>query len=321
MAVAADFSSWVDDDGISTIDTGFHRPRFDAAYLLVDDGRAAYVDSGINASMPALLGALAQRGLDRGDVDWVILTHVHLDHAGAAGSLMAALPNARLVVHPRGARHMIDPSKLVAGASAVYGAAHVRETYGELVPVPPERVVEADDGHVVRLGGRELLCIDAPGHARHHIVIRDPASGCFFTGDTFGLSYRELDSARGPWALPTTTPVQFEPDALKASIARMLSYDPPGMYLTHFGRVGDVARLARELEAQIDAMVAIGRRHAANDDRHQRITADLAALYVERAQAHGSALPAEAIRELLDVDIELNAQGLEVWLAREARGD
>ena len=321
MVADGSATSWVDAHGVSTIDSGFHRPRFDAAYLVVEQGRGAYIDTGINASLPRLLGELEMRGLEVGDVDWVILTHVHLDHAGAAGALIEALPNARLVVHPRGARHMIDPSKLVAGASAVYGAAQVRETYGELVPVPAERVIEADDGHIVNLAGRELLCLDAPGHARHHIVIRDPASACFFTGDTFGLSYREFDNARGPWILPTSTPVQFEPDALKTSIARMLDHDPPGMYLTHFGRVGDVSRLAAELELQIDAMVAIGHRHAAASDRHARITADLAELYLARVQAHGCDLPPTKVRELLEVDIELNAQGLEVWLMREARGD
>ncbi|HRQ64817.1 MAG TPA: MBL fold metallo-hydrolase [Xanthomonadaceae bacterium] len=309
-------SSWVDAHGIGIIDTGFHRPRFDASYLLVEKGRAAYVDTGINASLPRLLGALEQRGLERDAVDWVILTHVHLDHAGGAGALMRTLPDAKLVVHPRGAPHMTDPSRLVAGASAVYGAAHVQETYGELPPVLADRVVEAGDGHVVDLAGRELLCLDAPGHARHHIVIRDAASRCFFTGDTFGLSYREFDTARGPFILPTTTPVQFDPEALKTSIARMLAMDPPGMYLTHFGRVEDVPRLAEDLESQIDAMVAIGRRHASANDRHARITADLADLYLERLRAHGCELAAATIRTLLDVDIELNAQGLEVWLDR-----
>jgi glyoxylase-like metal-dependent hydrolase (beta-lactamase superfamily II) len=313
--------SWVDAHGVTTIDSGFHRARFDAAYLLAEGGRGAYIDTGINASLPRLLGALGERGLEPGDVDWVILTHVHLDHAGAAGALMAALPNARLLVHPRGARHMIDPSKLVAGAAAVYGAAHVQETYGELVPVPAERVVEAEDGFVVNLAGRELTCLDAPGHARHHIVIHDPESRAFFTGDTFGLSYREFDTDRGPFALPTTTPVQFEPEALRASIARMLTHAPEGMYLTHFGRVGDVERLASLLQEQIDAMVAIAWRHAAADDRHARIVADLAELYTGLLRQHGCVRSEAEIRELLAVDIELNAQGLEVWLMREARGD
>jgi len=309
------------DHGIQTLDTGFHRPRFDAAYLIVESGRAAFVDCGLNASVPALLSGLAAAGLAPADVDWLILTHVHLDHAGGAGLLMQALPNATLVVHPRGARHMIDPSQLIAGASAVYGEDEVARTYGQILPIDAARVVEARDGHRIDLAGRELLCLDAPGHARHHIVIWDATSRSFFTGDTFGLSYRELDSEAGAFILPTTTPVQFEPEALKASIARMLDFDPDAMYLTHYGRVAPPVALAAALVEQIDAMVAIGQARAglSGAARHDAIRADLAELYAARAAAHGcSQNRAEAI-ELLAMDIELNAQGLGVWLDREAR--
>jgi glyoxylase-like metal-dependent hydrolase (beta-lactamase superfamily II) len=303
--------------GIHVIDTGFFRPRFDAGHLIVENGRGAFVDVGTNYSVPRLLEALAQAGLSADAVDWVLITHVHLDHAGGAGELLRHLPNARVVVHPRGARHLIDPAQLVAGASAVYGAEEVRRTYGDLVPVPRERLVEAPDGHVVDLAGRPLLCLDTPGHARHHFSVWDAASRAFFPGDTFGLSYREFDTARGAFILPTTTPVQFEPEALHASIARMLEYRPEAMYLTHYSRVGDVPRLAEDLHTQIDAMVAIARAHAAAPARHARIVEDLAALYVARALEHGCAMTPAQIRELLVMDIELNAQGLEVWLERQ----
>lgn len=307
--------------GIHTLDTGFHRPRFDAAYLIVESGRGAFIDCGLNASVPALLAGLSAAGLEAAQVDWLILTHVHLDHAGGAGALMQALPNARLLVHPRGARHMIDPSKLIAGASAVYGEDEVARTYGQILPVDAARVVEADDGHRIDLAGRELLCLDAPGHARHHIVIWDATSRSFFTGDTFGLSYREFDSANGPFILPTTTPVQFEPDALKASILRMLDFDPEGMYLTHYGRVAPPAALAAQLIEQIDAMVAIGLARAglAVEARHAAMCADLADLYAARAAVHGCSQSRTDVLELLAMDIELNAQGLGVWLDREAR--
>lgn len=309
--------------GIHTLDTGFHRPRFDANYLIVEEGRAAFIDAGINAAVPGMLAALDAQGIAREAVDWVVLTHVHLDHAGGTGALMQALPNARLVVHPRGARHMIDPSALIAGASAVYGADEVARTYGELVPVDPARVVEAGDGHVVEFGGRPLLCLDAPGHARHHIVIFDARSRCFFTGDTFGLSYREFDTAHGAFVIPTTTPVQFEPEALVRSIRRMQGFDPVGMYLTHFGRVDGVPKLAEDLVSQIEAMVAIGQAaHAAASsptDRHARIVAALAALYLERAQAHGCAMSPQQVHALLAMDVELNAQGLGVWLDRAGK--
>ena len=302
------------DHGISAIDTGFFRPQLDASHVIIERGRAAFIDCGTNYSIPRLLEALQQKGLGVDAVDWLILTHVHLDHAGGAGLLMQQLPQAKLVVHPRGARHMIDPSQLVAGATAVYGAEEIERSYGALVPVPAPRVIEAPDGHVVDLAGRALLCLDTPGHARHHLSIYDAASRAFFTGDTFGLSYREFDTAKGAFILPTSTPVQFEPDALKASIARMLEREPQQMFLTHYSRVTDVARLARDLYVQIDAMVAIARAHARDADRHTRIADDLADLYTSRAHAHGCTMDAAQIRALLEMDIELNTQGLEVWL-------
>jgi glyoxylase-like metal-dependent hydrolase (beta-lactamase superfamily II) len=305
--------------GIHVIDTGFQRPRFDAAYLIVEDGRAAFVDCGTKYSLPRMLAALAEAGLTAASVDWLILTHVHLDHAGGAGALMARLPSAKLVVHPRGARHMLDPSKLWAGATAVYGAEEMRRSYGELVPVPAERVVEAPDGFAVELAGRILRCLDTPGHAKHHNAILDERSGCVFSGDTFGLSYREFDTASGAFIIPTTSPVQFDPDALHASIRRLVALDPPAIHLTHYGPVADVRRLGDDLHATIDAMVALAHRHAGDMYRHAALAAALAQLYVERVHAHGSALSGEAIRDLLALDIELNAQGLEVWLDQQSR--
>ena len=307
-----------DAHGIVTIDTGFQRPNFDAAYLIVEHGRGAYVDCGTQHSVPAMLDALSWQGLQPQDVDWLILTHVHLDHAGGAGALMRALPNATLAVHPRGAPHMIDPERLVAGATAVYGEEEIARSYGEIAPVDAARVREVRDGETLDLAGRPLLCIDTPGHARHHLCVWDERSRSWFTGDTFGLSYREFDNAHGePFVIPTTSPVQFEPEPLKASIRTMLARDPVAMHLTHYGRVGDVARLGSDLIAQIDAMVALAREAYGHADRHERLVEALAVLYIERARVHGSPLAPEEVRALLAIDIELNAQGLEIWLARE----
>jgi len=302
------------DHGISAIDTGFFRPQFDASHLIVENGRGAFVDTGTNYSVPLLLDALARKNIPVDAIDWVILTHVHLDHAGGAGLLMQHLPNARAVLHPRGARHMIDPGALIAGATAVYGADEIRRSYGDLVPIPAERIDIANDGHVIGLAGRKLVCLDTPGHARHHFCVWDERSRAFFTGDTFGLSYREFDTDKGAFILPTSTPVQFDPDALKVSIRRMLDHAPRQMFLTHYSRVTDIPRLAGDLFEQIDAMVAVARAHASAADRHARIAADLAELYESRARAHGCAMDSAHIRELLAMDIELNTQGLEVWL-------
>jgi len=303
--------------GIHTIDTGFVRPQFDAAYLIVENGRGAFIDCGTNHSVPRMLGALGKAGLAPADVDWLILTHVHLDHAGGAGELIANLPNAKLVVHPRGARHMIDPSQLWAGASAVYGEAAMEQTYGRLRPIPADRVIEAPDGHMVDLAGRALRCIDTPGHARHHLTVYDARANVCFTGDVFGLSYREFDTAKGPFILPTTSPVQFDPQALHASIDRLLALQPAAMYLTHFNRVEDVRKLGADLHAQIDAMVVLARAAHGKPDRHAALMEALTELYSSRAEAHGWTQGRDPLRQVLAMDIELNAQGLEVWLDRE----
>ncbi len=307
------------DHGITAIDTGFFRPLFDASHLIVERGRAAFVDVGTNHSVPALLAELQRQGLAREAVDWIILTHVHLDHAGGAGELLRQLPRARVWLHPRGVRHMVDPAQLMAGASAVYGADVVERTYGTLVPIAPDRIVEARDGDVIELAGRPLRALDTPGHARHHISIWDEASRAFFPGDTFGLSYREFDGPNGPFILPTTSPVQFEPDALRASIGRMLGFDPQAMLLTHYSRIGDVAKRGAELIEQIAAMTALSRAVDGLADRHERIRNGLAELYVARAEAHGCGLSAAQVRERLAMDIELNAQGLGIWLDRGRR--
>ena len=303
--------------GVHTIDTGFVRPRFDAAYLVVENGRGAFIDCGTNHSVPRMLAALEEAGISAAEVDWLILTHVHLDHAGGAGELIARLPNARALVHPRGARHMIDPSKLWAGASAVYGEAVMEREYGRLRPIPAERVVEADDGHEVDLAGRILRAIHTPGHAKHHIAIHDSRANVCFTGDVFGLSYREFDTANGPFVLPTTSPVQFDPDELHASIERLVALKPAAMYLTHYSRVEDIARLAADLHEQIDAMVNLALAARGNADRHHALVDGLTALYAERARKHGWDGGRAALQQLLQMDIELNAQGLEVWLDRQ----
>ncbi|WP_267225890.1 MBL fold metallo-hydrolase [Dyella silvae] len=309
--------------GIHTIDTGFVRPHFDAAYLVVENGHGAFIDCGTNYSVPRMLRGLSDAGLSPADVDWLILTHVHLDHAGGAGELMAHLPNARVAVHPRGARHMIDPSQLWACASAVYGEDVMAATYGTLRPIPAERVTETPDGHVVMLSGRPLRCLDTPGHARHHMSIYDERANVCFTGDTFGLSYREFDTSNGAFILPTTTPVQFDPDALHASIRRLMSLKPEAIYVTHFNRVEDLERLAGDLHVQIDAMVAIAHTAQQNardtSQRHEAMKEQLTELYLSRALAHGWHGDRARLLEILAMDIELNAQGLGVWLDSQQR--
>ena len=304
------------DHGIHVVDTGFHRPRYDAAYLIVEKGRAAFIDTGTNHAVPRLLAALDLVGLEPEAVDMVIPTHVHLDHAGGAGLLMQQLPRARLVVHPRGARHLIDPAQLVAGATAVYGQEEMDRSYGTPVGVAADRVIQTADGMTLELAGRPLHFLDTPGHAMHHHCIWDERSRSFFTGDTFGLSHREHDTARGAWIMPTTPPTQFQPEALRRSIERMLSFSPWRMLLTHYGAVEDVPRLATLFLAQLDEVVAAARSLAGAPDRHATLKRALETIHLRRLREHGVTLPEARIRDLLGLDFELNAQGIGIWLDR-----
>ncbi len=305
-------------DGIHVIDTGFVRPRFDAAYLIVENGRAAFIDAGTNHSVPRLLAALDVVRLAPDDVDFAFATHAHLDHAGGIGLLMRSLPNARLVAHPRAAPHLIDPSRLVAGATAVYGAEEMERSYGTVIGVPAGRVLHTTDGMTLQLGNRPLLLLHTPGHAMHHQCILDARSHSFFTGDSFGISYREFDTDKGPWIVPTCSPVQFQPEAMRGSVERMLAYAPAHMQVTHYGRVSDRARLGALFLDQLDRMVAMARNIPPGPDRHVELMRGLEIIHMKSLREHGVALSDDHIRELMQIDFELNAQGVGIWLDRTA---
>ena len=304
--------------GIWAIDSGFIRPKLAAVYCLVRDGRAALVDTATTPNVPTLLAALDALGLEPAQVDWLLLTHIHLDHAGAAGALMRILPNARLAVHKRGARHMADPSRLLAGTVAVYGETETREKYGEILPIAVERIVEVGEGSVLTLGERVIHVLDTPGHAPHHVCYLDDATGHIFTGDAFGLSYRELDRAGRAFILPETSPPQFDPGAMHASVARIAALAPEAIYVTHFGQLRDIPRLAADLHRLIEDFVAVARAAAgAGAGRDDQLREALAALFDEEARRQDWGLQGESMRELLAADIEVDAQGLVAWLDQQ----
>lgn len=301
-------------DGITAVDAEYVRPGHAAAHIVQHRGRAAFVDTGTNHSVPYLLDALSTLGIAPEAVDFVFLTHVHLDHAGGAGLLMQALPNARAVLHPRGLRHMVDPSQLIAASIQVYGEATYRSLYGELQPIPAERTLVTQDGERLQLAGREFEFVHTPGHALHHHAIIDVAHGNIFSGDTFGMSYRECDTAQGSFIVPTTTPTQFDPEQLIASVRRLAAYQPQALYLMHYSRVTDVPRLADLLEHQIREFVRIAREHG--PDSRARIRADMRELWFSLLRRHGCTLPEAELDDLFGMDLDLNTDGLVAWLRR-----
>lgn len=303
------------DHGITMIDAQLYRQGQVSTYLVIQGDRAAFIETGTTHSVPAMLSVLEEKGIPRDHVDFVIPTHVHLDHAGGAGELMRRLPNAHMVIHPRGARHMIDPEKLNAGAANVYGKEEKERMFGTVVPVPAERVMEAGEGDELDFNGRLFRFMDTPGHARHHFCVVDEAGDGIFTGDTFGLSYREFDTERGPFVMPTTTPIHFDPEALHESVDRLADQGLKYMYLTHYSRVDDVPRLRDDMHELIDVYVNMATVRADEGaSRHDALCEDMMQVAIQRLRDHGCELPEERIRTLLIPDVDLNVQGLEFWL-------
>tara|TARA_R110000787_G_scaffold20281_11_gene60384 strand:+ start:5194 stop:6159 length:966 start_codon:yes stop_codon:yes gene_type:complete len=308
------------DHGIYALDADFVRPRMAAVHLIVEQGRVAFVDTGTFESVPLMLAALEHLGLTVEAVDYVILTHVHLDHAGGAGLLMQKLPNAKLVAHPRGAPHMQDTSKLWAGVVAVYGEETARKDYDELIPIPGERIIVADDGNEVSLAGRSLKFFDCPGHAKHHLFVYDESAAAIFSGDTFGLSYRELDQGEQKFIFPTTTPTQFDPPALRASIDHMLSLKPRAIYLTHYAEITDIASMGADLKRLVSEHEKLALAWEDCEDQQQRNAAleqGVQDIAVQEAEAN-SGDPTDWLQALGN-DIALNAQGLAAWLDFRAK--
>jgi glyoxylase-like metal-dependent hydrolase (beta-lactamase superfamily II) len=301
-------------DGITAIDTDLLRAYFDASHLIVENGHAAYVDCGVNSSVPLLLEALRQKDIDPAAVDYLFLTHVHLDHAGGAGVLMQALPNAQAILHPRGAPHMIDPTKLIKGAQAVYGEEEYFRQYGDIQAIPADRVIVADDGQEFSFGGRVLKSVYTEGHARHHHCFYDLTSSSVFSGDSFGLSYRELDTHKGEFIYPTTTPVHFDPAEAHKAIDRIMGLEPRQIFLTHYSVVKDLSRLADDMHRRIDDFVAMTLKHAAAKDRTAAIHESMYTYFAEELAEHGFAGGDDEIREIVGKDVILNSMGLEFWL-------
>jgi glyoxylase-like metal-dependent hydrolase (beta-lactamase superfamily II) len=292
--------------GIALVDTLLGgMPGVTATYLVRGE-RPALIDAGARTSAAAVRAALADMGLGPADLRWIVLTHVHLDHCGATGILAAAFPRATVVVHRRGARHLVDPARLVAASAAVYGANW--SLYGGLDATPAERIAAVEDGHQVDLGGgRRLTLVETLGHARHHMSVHDESTGTVLAGDALGVRFP------GAGLYPALPPPDIDLEAGDASLVRLAGLAPERVCVSHFGPVGDpratIDGARRQLALMREATIAAGPDPAAIAPAIER-RLPLAATVSDPA--------AVALLRRLGW-AEANALGLAGWAARQDR--
>ncbi|HEY0153402.1 MAG TPA: MBL fold metallo-hydrolase [Longimicrobium sp.] len=261
-------------------------PKQVASYLVSDGGELAVVDCGPGSTLPALLDGVRAAGHAPEAITHLLLTHVHLDHAGAAGELLRVAPRAHLYVHPRGARHLADPSRLLTSAARIYGD-RMEVLWGTMLPVPEARMAVLHDGDEVRVGRRTLRALDTPGHAVHHHAYHDPDAALLFSGDAGGI---RLDGT--PYVRPPTPPPDIDVPAWRRSIARMRELAASLILPAHFGGTGDVAWHLDDLEARLADWDAWSRREL-------DAGADLASLTEAlRHKAHAEVVTATGSDEL-----------------------
>lgn len=273
-----------DVDCIDTLHLG--RRHVIAAYLLLGDV-PAIIDPGPTVTLPQIMAGLAARGMQITDLGAIVLTHIHLDHAGATGVLVRQHPGLRVYVHERGARHLTAPERLLESARRIYGPL-MDVLWGEIAAVPATAISALRGGETLELGGRSLRVLDAPGHAAHHLVYHDPVSGAAWVGDLAGIRLPEQR-----YAQPATPPPDIDLAAWRASLDRLLDSAPDHMLLTHFGRVDAPAEHLADLWRNTEAWAAIVRDSlAAGDDD----AASLARLTQYAAETYRT-LPAEVAAE------------------------
>ncbi len=258
------------DDGVWQLDLGFQGRRgVVAAYLLAGDGDLALIETGPSSTLPTLFAGIHAAGYAPEDLTHLLVTHIHLDHAGAAGPLARDLPNARVYVHPFGAPHMVDPAKLLASATRIYGD-QMGPLWGEVAPIAAWQVVSLNDDEELRVAGRRLRVVFTPGHASHHVAYFDGESGAAYTGDVGGIRMPGTSYVAAP-----TPPPDLDPDAWRTSVDRLRGLNARRLYLTHFGVIDDAPVHLDRLIPDLDALIAIAEETLAAGGDQPTLTANI----------------------------------------------
>jgi glyoxylase-like metal-dependent hydrolase (beta-lactamase superfamily II) len=292
-------------DGVTGIDTHMGGVSEITAGYLVRAERPALIETGPSKVAAAVADGVGRAGLPPEDLSWIVVTHVHLDHAGGVGDLVRTFPNATVVVHPAGARHLVDPERLLASSARVYGPL-MDTVYGGLTPVEAGRVKAAEDGEVLDLGGRRLELLHAPGHAKHHLAVFEPDLGVLFAGDGVGVLLPSTGVLR-----PATPPPDFDRDLAVASLRRFADRNPAHLVLTHFGPITPPAERLAEAEDKLRRWCATAEQAAAEHGPElDHIEAALRERF-EREEGHEAGDPERF--ELLN-SYHSNAAGLLRWI-------
>jgi glyoxylase-like metal-dependent hydrolase (beta-lactamase superfamily II) len=299
--------------GIRAIDTNmFDRIGLTSAYLVEAD-QPALVETGPTSSVPSLRAGLAEVGIGADDLAHVVVTHIHLDHAGGAGALVPHFPKATMWVHERGAPHLADPEKLVASAARIYGERRLQELFGSVQPIPPDRIRAVEDGDRISLGNRTLEVLYTPGHAGHHVALVDDRSRATFVGDALGVFLRDVGVLR-----PATPPPEFDLELAVDSVERIRAARPSSILFSHFGPAPEVNELC---DRAIDRL----RRWTELVEEALRRTEEVKEIvgYLQTATAGEEVDPADemdSVRYEFLSSYEMNVMGLIRYLTHTREG-
>jgi len=280
-----------------------------------DEQELTLVDTGPSPSVKYVKQGLEALGFSLDQVKYIIVTHIHLDHSGGAGLLIQECPNATVIVHPRGARHLAEPGRLVAGARGVYGE-RFTELFDPIIAVPKERLLVKDEGATLKIGPTcTLKFLDTPGHAKHHFSIYDPVSKGMFTGDTVGIRYEQLIRDGVDLFLPSTSPNQFDPVAMRLSINRMLGMNLDCIYFGHFGMTTNPNKALRQVSEWLDIFMEEVEAVVAEQKGHEVLAQRLSDRV--RGYLRGMEVPDEhEVYGLIELDMQVSAMGMLDYFSR-----
>lgn len=285
------------------------------SYVLMEQ-QLTIIETGPSPSVEHVKQGLKELGRSLDEVRYIIVTHIHLDHAGGAGLLLQDCPDATLIVHPKGARHLADPSRLIAGARSVYGD-NFDDLFNPIVPVPEHRIKAKTEGDVLRIGPDcELEFWDTPGHAKHHFGIFDPVSNGVFAGDTAGIRYAQLIEDGIDFYLPSTSPNQFDPVAMKASIERMQKQQLDVLYFGHFGAAENPDAALEQVLEWLELFVEEGAAAYQNEESADQLAKRLLAPIMVRLAEKGAKQP-HRVMPYIKMDLQVSAQGLLDYFHRQ----